>query len=82
MTNQRLLYYVPWCIIDGGIIASGLGYNGKDPETGENRFNKILNVHIKEVELGNSPTYMILVRYYLLNINFYISTGTEVFRHG
>ena len=61
MTNQRLLYYVPWCITDGGIISSGLGYNGKDPKTGQHHFNRVLNVQILDVELGNSPTYMILV---------------------
>ena len=61
MTSQRFLYYTSWCIIDGAIIASGLGYNGKDPETGEHRFDRILNVNILGVELGNSPTYMILV---------------------
>ncbi len=61
MTGQRFLYYVGWCITDSSMIASGLGYNGKDPKTGEHRFDRIVSVHIMEVELGLSPTIMIQV---------------------
>lgn len=81
MTNQRFLYYTPWCIVDGGIIASGLGYNGKDPETGEQRFDRVLNVIISGVELGLSPTIMILVTI-LFNNLFSNRTGTRASRHG
>ena len=62
MTCQRFLYYIPWCITDGAVIASGLGYNGKDKNTGENLFDRILNVHMLEIELGiNGPQPMMIV---------------------
>ena len=38
MTGQRFVYYATWCITDGQIIASGLGYAGKDVKTGEEKF--------------------------------------------
>lgn len=59
MIGQRFLYYVGWCITDASVIASGLGYNGQDPKTGEPKFNKITSVHILEVELGLSPQIML-----------------------
>ena len=30
MTNQRLLYYIPWNIVDGVTHASGLSFAGYD----------------------------------------------------
>ena len=54
MSNQRFLYYVPWCITDGATIASGLGYNGKDQKTGRDLWDRVVNVYILEVELGLS----------------------------
>jgi hypothetical protein len=55
MTNQRILYYVPWCITDGSVIASGLGYNGKNPKTGKEDFYRIYSIDMLGVELGVSP---------------------------
>jgi len=55
MTGQRFVYYATWCITDGQVIASGLGYAGKDAKTGEEKFNKIYSIIILDVELGLSP---------------------------
>lgn len=61
MTSQRFLYYTGWCITDGSVIASGLGYKGQDPTTGKHSFDKITSVRILNVELGLSPQTMIQV---------------------
>ena len=58
MTGQRFVYYATWCITDGQIIASGLGYAGKDAKTGEEKFKKIYSIVILDVELGLSPQIM------------------------
>lgn len=54
MSNQRFLYYQAWCVTDGSIIASGIGYDGLDKQ-GNHKFDKITSVRILEVELGLSP---------------------------
>lgn len=59
MSNQRFLYYSGWCITDGSVIASGLGYAGKDEKTGEDKFDQIYSINILPVETGLSPTIMI-----------------------
>ncbi len=56
--GMRFFYYAGWCITDGGIIASGLGYAGKDKKTGKDSFNHIYSIKILEVELGLSPQIM------------------------
>jgi hypothetical protein len=38
---------------------SGLGYNGRNEKTGEEKFDRIISINIAEVELGNSPNIMI-----------------------
>ena len=55
MTNQRFLYYTGWCVTDGSVIASGLGYKGQDPKTGEHKFDRVVSIRIMEVEAGLSP---------------------------
>jgi hypothetical protein len=55
MTSQRFLYYTGWSITDGAVIASGLGYSGKDKKTGEDTFTQIISINIFDVELGLSP---------------------------
>lgn len=55
MTNQRFMYYVPWCITDGSIIASGLGYDGADEKTGAHKWYRIYSIRIAGVELEVSP---------------------------
>lgn len=57
---------MPWCISDGGIIASGLGYNGYDVTHQKHKFDRIINVHILGVELGLSPSVMMQVRITIL----------------
>lgn len=61
MTIQRFQYYTAWCITDGSIIMSGLGYNGKDSKTGKEKFDRIVSIDILAVELGISPNTMIQV---------------------
>jgi hypothetical protein len=55
MTGQRFIYYSTWCLTDGQMIASGLGYAGKNEKTGEEMFDKIYSIRIMDVELGLSP---------------------------
>lgn len=55
---MRFFYYAGWCITDGSIIASGLGYAGKDKKTGKDRFDHIYSIKITEVEFGLSPQIM------------------------
>jgi hypothetical protein len=61
MTNQRFLYYTPWCITDGAMIASGIGYGGVNPTTKEPIWDYITSIRIREVELGTSPNTMMIV---------------------
>jgi hypothetical protein len=75
MTNQKILYYTPWKISDGGIIASGLGYNGQDVKTKEHKFDRIFNINIRGVELESSPSIMMQVRTINTLIYWLYSTG-------
>lgn len=59
MTSQRFQYYTAWCITDGAMIASGLGFDGYDPVTKQAKFDRIISIDISEVELGVSPNIMI-----------------------
>jgi lysophospholipid acyltransferase len=61
MTNQRFLYYVPWKICDAAVIGCGLGYNGQDPKTKKQKFDRILNITVSEIEFGSSPSTMMQV---------------------
>jgi hypothetical protein len=61
MTAQRFMYYVPWHITTGTVIASGLGYNGKDKHGGDD-FDRIYSIDTFGVELGNSSAAMMVVR--------------------
>lgn len=54
MSNQRLLYYVPWSILDGIIYACGLGYSGIDPKTNKPKFDKFFNCYLIEIETSSS----------------------------
>jgi hypothetical protein len=76
MTNQRFLYYVPWCITDGTMMAFGIGYNGRDEKTKEHKFDRIISIYILEIEFGLSPVQMMVVSYPFLINMFRISTGT------
>jgi lysophospholipid acyltransferase len=59
MTNQRFQYYSAWLFTDGTVIASGLGYNGKDPKTGSHRFDRIISINVLALEFASSPNIMI-----------------------
>jgi lysophospholipid acyltransferase len=60
MTGQRFIYYSTWCLTDGQIIASGLGYAGKGEKTGEEKFDKIYSIRVIDVEFGLSPQTMMI----------------------
>jgi hypothetical protein len=46
MTGQRFLYYTPWLIEDGSVIACGLGFNGYDVKTEKPLWDRIVNVNV------------------------------------
>lgn len=56
MTVRRFFYYNPFCMTTGAIIASGLGYDGK--QNGEDKWNKIVGVYVWEVETSSSAMEM------------------------
>ncbi len=60
MTGQRFVYYSTWSLTDGQVIASGLGYAGKDKKTGEENFDKIYSIRVLDVEFGLSPMIMMV----------------------
>jgi len=84
MSNQRFFYYAGWCITDGSVIASGLGYGGQDPKTKHHRFDHIYSINIYEVEFGLSPQIMMQVDYivilYTLVLEPYDSLMAQVLR--
>ena len=56
-------YLVGWCLMEAGPIASGLGYNGVDSQTGEPRFDRVQSVNLVKIEVSTS------VKSYLGNWN-------------
>ena len=58
MTIKRFFYYTPFCISNGAIIASGLGYNGID-KSGSHKWDKIVAIYIMGVETSNSCMEML-----------------------
>ena len=57
MTLKRAFYYGPFCITTGAIVASGLGYNGKD-KSGHHTWDRIVQIYVWEIETGKSPVEM------------------------
>lgn len=52
-------YLVGWCLMEAGPIASGLGYNGLDPITGEPRFDRVPSCNLWKLESSTSvKTYL------------------------
>ena len=49
MTSQRFMYYTPWKLVNGGIIASGLGWNGVS-KSGSNTWDRIFAIDVIGVE--------------------------------
>ena len=80
MTGQRFVFYCTWCLTDGQIIASGLGYAGKNEKTGEEMFDKIYSIRIMDVELGLSPQTMMTHWNHQIHLwlKFYIFNRTLV----
>lgn len=58
MSFKRFFYYGPFSITTGAIIASGLGYKGKDKE-GHDKWDRIIQVYIWEIETGKSPVELL-----------------------
>ncbi|KAG0262949.1 lysophospholipid acyltransferase [Actinomortierella ambigua] len=50
----RFKYYAVWKMAEGACILAGFGYNGKDPETGEVRWDASTNIDIWAYEKGES----------------------------
>ena len=50
MWSQRFMYYTPWMLVNGGIISCGLGFNGVDPKTGYNKWDRIFAIDIWALE--------------------------------
>lgn len=59
MSIRRFFYYNPFCMTTGAIVASGLGYNGKDEKTSSHKWDKIIGVYIWELETSLSPIEML-----------------------
>lgn len=59
MTAQKFLYYTPWCVTDGGMIACGLGYNGYDEKKKKHLFDRLVSIDIIGLETATSVTVMI-----------------------
>lgn len=59
MSIKRFFYYGPFSITTGAIIASGLGYNGKNKENDEHQWDKIVQIYVWEIETGKSPVEML-----------------------
>ena len=57
MSLKRFYYYNPFCLSTGAIVACGLGYNGI--ENGHHKWNKVVGVYWKELEMSTSPVEMI-----------------------
>lgn len=50
----RFKYYAAWIIAEGSCILCGLSYNGKDPKTGQTKWNRLQNVNIWDVEFAQN----------------------------
>lgn len=50
----RCQYYFAWLIADAVHNACGLGFNGYDPDTGEDKWDLVSNVFVVPCEMGNS----------------------------
>lgn len=53
MQGKKFFYFNPFSFTTGGIVASGLGYNGSD------KWDKVISVYIWELETSTSPIDML-----------------------
>jgi lysophospholipid acyltransferase len=51
----RTKYYVAWKLSEGACNFCGIGYNGRDEETGKEMWNRVQNVKIRGFELPANP---------------------------
>lgn len=51
VTIMRFKYYGGWCLAQGGLVSTGLTYNGIDKKTNKHAYNRIENCHPLKVEL-------------------------------
>lgn len=68
--TTRIKYYTVWKMSEGSCILSGLGYNGRDTVTGKPLWDKLNNVDIRAVELGESIS--IITRGWNIGINTWL----------
>jgi len=58
MQLKKFFYFNAFSFTTGAIIASGLGYNGKDKEQ-RDKWDKIVSIYIWELETSTSPVEML-----------------------
>ena len=62
MTAQRLLYYVPWCLIEASLIGCGIAYDSTSYNVttpAEHSWNKVRSVLVVDAEFAVSPVRML-----------------------
>jgi len=47
-------YYVGWCLMDCGVIASGLAFNGYEKGTGEPKFDRVQSMVLFKLEFSSN----------------------------
>ncbi|KAG0254446.1 lysophospholipid acyltransferase [Mortierella polycephala] len=50
----RFKYYAVWKMAEGACVMAGFGYNGRDPKTGEIRWDATSNINVWAYETGES----------------------------
>ena len=66
----RTKYYGIWSLTDGACILSGLGFNGVDPKTGKNKWNRCRNIDIPKIEFANN--WKELLDHWNMNTNVWL----------
>jgi len=62
MTAQRLLYYVPWCLIEASLIGCGIAYDSTSYNVttpAKHSWNKVRSVFVVDAEFALSPVQML-----------------------
>lgn len=52
--TYRFKYYAAWLIAEASCILCGLGYNGYDPKTQKIKWNRVQNINIWGMEMGQN----------------------------
>mmetsp|Transcript_36606 Transcript_36606/g.26677 ORF Transcript_36606/g.26677 Transcript_36606/m.26677 type:complete len:81 (-) Transcript_36606:449-691(-) len=60
VTRWRIMtYYIGFCLMDVGPIASGLSFNGYDKETKEPLFNRVESINLHGLEASGDVKALI-----------------------